>query len=34
MSKLQTRIEGGRTSSILVVAEGDEEGNAYEIAER
>lgn len=34
VSKLRTRIEGGRTSSILVVAEGDEEGNAYEIAEK
>jgi 6-phosphofructokinase 1 len=30
--KLTTRMASGRTSSILVVAEGDEEGNAYEIA--
>ncbi len=30
--KLQRRYKNGRTSSILVVAEGDEEGNAYEIA--
>ena len=30
--QLQTRMSEGRTSSILVVAEGDEEGNAYEIA--
>jgi len=32
--KLTERYKGGRTSSILVVAEGDEEGNAYEIAEK
>ncbi len=32
--KLQRRTAGGRTSSILVVAEGDEEGNAYEIAKK
>jgi len=30
--KLMSRTESGRTSSILVVAEGDEEGSAYEIA--
>ncbi len=28
------RMEQGRTSSILVVAEGDEEGNAFEIASK
>ena len=32
--KLQSRYKKGRTSSILVVAEGDEEGNAYEIAKK
>lgn len=32
--KLQSRYEKGRTSSILVVAEGDDEGNAYEIAKK
>lgn len=32
--KLQGRIARGRTSSILVVAEGDEAGNAFEIAEK
>ncbi len=31
-AKLKERIGSGRTSSILVVAEGDEEGSAYEIA--
>ena len=31
-TKLISRYEDGRTSSILVVAEGDDEGNAYEIA--
>lgn len=31
-AKLTERIAEGRTSSILVVAEGDEEGSAYEIA--
>lgn len=33
-AKLRSRIESGRTSSILVVAEGDEEGSAYEIAQK
>jgi len=32
--KLRRRLERGRTSSILVVAEGDEAGNAFEIAEK
>ncbi len=32
--KLRWRVERGRTSSILVVAEGDEAGNAYQIAEK
>ena len=33
-AKLHERMKEGRTSSILVVAEGDEEGSAYEIAEK
>lgn len=33
-NKILRRSRNGRTSSILVVAEGDEEGNAYEIAEK
>lgn len=33
-TKLQTRYNSGRTSSILIVAEGDEEGNAYDIAKK
>lgn len=32
--KIRDRIRRGRTSNILVVAEGDEEGNAFEIAEK
>lgn len=32
--KIRGRIARGRTSSILVVAEGDEAGNAFEIAEK
>ena len=32
--KVQNRIEHGRTSNILVVAEGDEAGNAFQIAEK
>jgi len=32
--KLKQRMAEGRTSSILVVAEGDEEGSAYEIADK
>ena len=32
--KLRNRHNNGRTSSILVVAEGDEEGNAYDIAKK
>ncbi len=32
--KVKSRLETGKTSSILVVAEGDEEGNAYEIAQK
>ncbi len=31
---LRTRRQQGRTSSLVVVAEGDEEGNAYQIAEK
>ncbi len=31
---VKDRVSRGRTSNILVVAEGDEEGNAYEIARR
>lgn len=33
-SKVKDRISRGRTSNILVVAEGDEAGNAFEIAEK
>lgn len=33
-SKVRDRISRGRTSNILVVAEGDEAGNAFEIAEK
>lgn len=33
-ARLKERMNDGRTSSILVVAEGDEEGNAYQIAEK
>ena len=32
--KIQQRIKKGRTGNILVVAEGDEAGNAFEIAEK
>lgn len=32
--RVRQRIARGRTSNILVVAEGDEEGNAYSIAKR
>lgn len=32
--QLHERMKEGRTSSILVVAEGDEEGSAYQIAEK
>ncbi len=32
--KIRDRIRRGRTSNILVVAEGDEEGNAFQIAEK
>jgi len=33
-SLVQRRIENGRTSNILVVAEGDEAGNAFDIASK
>jgi 6-phosphofructokinase 1 len=33
-NKVQDRITRGRTSNILVVAEGDEAGNAFEIAQK
>ncbi len=33
-NKVKDRISRGRTSNILVVAEGDEAGNAYEIARK
>jgi len=33
-ARLHKRMNDGRTSSILVVAEGDEEGSAYQIAEK
>lgn len=33
-NKVKDRISRGRTSNILVVAEGDEAGNAYEIASK
>jgi len=33
-SLMKNRISNGRTSNILVVAEGDEEGDAFEIARK
>lgn len=32
--KVRSRVKRGKTSNILVVAEGDEDGNAYEIARK